>query len=299
MYKIFFAATIVLLFTSCGSETPDKLEDAFFQSIQKNDFKLMEKFLPDKAFYNSLGDKMAKRTDDEILAFLDDSNEKIKQAWQNTIFNAAEKKIDLNKISIKEIFVYDPFPKDEVTEAMVINYDYKGKTWDDIQFIIANKNGKTYLLGIPNPTRAFSMTDPELRATNEAKAWVEMNDPVFKKNLQNLSDTLIAAIQKNDLVTFGNYLAYRGDDPNRQWKSLINLSDSLEKQMATTFLQRMHSSLQGCTGFEKGEMKTERESEGLWIIQPVKCGNKIFSLAFLRINGRLILADASTADAVL
>ena len=40
---------------------------------------------------------------------------------------------------------------------------------------------RTYLLTIPNPTRAFSMADPELRATNEAKAWIEMNKPDFKK----------------------------------------------------------------------------------------------------------------------
>jgi hypothetical protein len=298
MQKLFFTAIIVFIFSSCGSDAPGKLEDAFLQSVQKNDFKLLENFLPDKAFYNSLGDKMAKRSDEEILAFLDDSNEKVKQAWQNTIFNAAEKKIDLNKLSIKEVIVHDPFPKDDVTEAMVINYEYKGNTWDDIQFIIAKKNGKTYLLGIPNPTRAFSMSDPELRATNEAKAWVEMSDPVFKKNLQSLSDTVITAIQKNDLALFGNYLAYRGDDPNRQWKSAINLSDSLEKRTALAFLQRMHDAIAACTGFEKGELKTERESEGLWIVQPVKCGNKIFSLAFLRINGKLMLADASTADAV-
>jgi hypothetical protein len=298
MQKLFSAAVIILLFSACDSQAPVKLEDAFIQSIQKNDFKLLENFLPDKAFYISLGDKMQKRSDNEILAFLDDSNEKIKQAWQNTVFNAAEKKIELSSVAVKEMIIYDPFPQDEVTEAMVIAYEYKGKTWDDLQFIIARKNNKTYLLGIPNPTRAFSMTDPDLRATNEAKAWVEMQGPAFKKNLQQLSDDIIAAIQKKDIDAFGKNLAYRGDDPARQWKSAINLSDPAEKQTATAFMMRMHESIQSCTSFEKGELKTERESEGLWIVQPVKCGEKIFSLAFLRINGKLLLADASTADAV-
>ena len=50
----------------------------------------------------------------------------IKQAWQNTIFNAADKKIDLNKVMIKEVVYHDPFPNDETSEGMIVNYEYKG-----------------------------------------------------------------------------------------------------------------------------------------------------------------------------
>ena len=77
---------------------PKKLEDAFILSMQKNDFNVLKKFLPDVAYYKSLGDKMPFQKNEEIRKFIDESNQRIKDAWQNTIFNAAEKKIDLNKV---------------------------------------------------------------------------------------------------------------------------------------------------------------------------------------------------------
>ena len=179
MRQLFLAAVVILLLNSCTDKQPAKLEDAFILSMQKNDFNVLKSFLPDKAFYLSLGDKVQKGTDEEIKKIIDDKKEEIRTAWQNTIFNAAEKKIDLNKVTIREVFYYDPFKRDEGSEAMVVNYEYKGSVWDDIQFIVSRKTGKTILLGIPNPTRAFSMTEKDLRATNEAKAWVEISKPEF------------------------------------------------------------------------------------------------------------------------
>ncbi len=282
---------IVLFFISCSDSKPGNLEDVFILSLQKNDFSLLNDFLPDKKFYNVVSEKMPKRTDKEIDEFLQQSHERIKNAWQNTYFNAAENKIDINKVMIKEIFYHDPFPNDETSEGMIINYEYKGNVWDDLQFIVSRKTGKILLLEIPNPTRAFSMTDKELRATNEAKTWIEMNKPEFKKEIESLSNKLTAAAKANNLDEFGQHLVYRGDDENKKWRTAVNMSDSVEKQQAAQLMQRLNKGLENCSNYKTGNFVTERESEGVWIVWPMDCGDKIITLAYLRINGKLLLGD--------
>lgn len=291
MRRLLVPAIAVLLFISCNDSSPKKLEGAFILSMQKNDFNVLKDFLPDRGFYNAVSEKMPKRSEDEINDFLKESNERIKQAWQNTIYNAAEKKIDLNKVVIKEAIYHDPFPNDDISEGMIINYEYKGSTWDDIQFIVSRKTGKTILLGIPNPTRAFSMQDKELRATNEAKSWIEMSKPEFKKEIGEVSNKMIAAANANDLDEFGKHLIYQGKDPSREWRTAANMNDPGEKELAQQFMQRLNKVMQTCNDFKTGNFVTNRESEGVWITWPLDCGDKIITLAYLRINGKLLLGD--------
>lgn len=290
MQKLLLPA-IVFLFMSCNDSNPKNLEEAFIHSLQKNDFKLLNDFLPDKEFYVAVSKTMPKRTDNEIEDLLKQSGERLKQAWQNTYFTAAEKKLDLNKVVIKDVFYHDPFPNDEISEGMVINYEYNGNIWDDLQFIVSRKTGKTVLLEMPNPTRAFSMQDKELRATNEAKAWIEMNKPEFKKDIEALSNKLVAAAKANNLEEFGNHLVYRGNDESKRWRTALNMKDSLEHQQAAELMQRLNRSLENCSNYKTGNFVTERESEGVWIVWPLDCGDKIITLAYLRINGKLMLGD--------
>lgn len=291
MRLLIYGIFVLVVLNGCSSRYPKKLEEAFLLSLQKNDFAILNKFLPDKEFYTSLGDKMPKRNEEEISRFLNESNERVKEAWQNTLFNVLQKKMDLSKVKINEVIYYDPFPKDASSEAMLVNYEYDGRDWDDIQFIVGRYKGRVYLLGIPNPTRAFSMADPELRATNEARAWLEIKKTSFRKTVENLSAKLMKAARENDLNTFGWQLVYRGEDESRKWRSAVNLNDSLEKQQARDLMQRVSHSLEGCDSYLAGEIRTERESEGLWIIMPFKCGSKIVSFAYLRIHDQLLLGD--------
>lgn len=290
MHRLLFLLP-ALLFISCNDSTPTKLEDAFILSLQKNNFDLLKNHLPDKAFYKSLGDKVPQGNDEEIKKAIDTKNEEIKTAWQNTYFNAAEKKIDLNKVVVKEVFYHDPFPNDETNEAMTVNYEYKGKVWDDIQFIISRKTGKILLLAIPNPTRAFSMMDTELRATNEAKAWIEMNKPQFKKDIEEISNKIVAAVKANNLDEFGQYLVYRGQDESKLWRTAANMGDSSERRQATQLMQRVSRNLENCNNYKTGNFVTNRESEGVWITWPLDCGDKIVTLHYLRVNGKLMLGD--------
>jgi len=293
MRHLFIFFVFAVFFAACKNNTQNQtLEKAFLKSLQKNNVELLKDYLPDITFYKSLGDKMPKRTDEQIKEFLAESNDRVKVAWQNTLFNAVSKKMDLDKVIIKEVFYYDPFKKDEQSEAMVINYEYNGRTWDDLQFIVNRYRGKTYLLGIPNPTRAFSMADPTLRATNEAKTWIEMGKPEFKKSLEDQVKKIISSVNGNDLVSFAGNLVYRGNDASRQWRSALNINDSLEKLQAADFMTRASHYLKDCGNYRTGEILSERESEGTWIVMPVKCdNNKIIQLAFLRVDGRLLLGD--------
>jgi hypothetical protein len=295
MRIIFSLALLACLCAACNNKQPGSFEEAFILSLQKNDFTVIKSYLPDKDFYLSLGEKMPKRSDEEIQKFLDESNERIKEAWQNTLLNVAEKKMDLSRLKIREVILHDPFPRDETSEAMVVDYEYNGQVWDDLQFIIARQKGKTYLLGIPNPTRSFSMTDTELRATNEAKAWVEMQKPEFKKELEELTAKLIKAAKENKLDEFGGHLVYRGADETKQWRTAINMNDTTERKLAEEFMQRVSHTVEPCTNYETGTIMTERESEGVWIVLPLKCSGRVVSFAYLRINGRLFLGDTEIA----
>ena len=291
MRHVFLCLLIVLLVESCNDSQPKKLEDAFILSLQENNFDLLKNYLPDEKFYKSLGDKVPQGNDAEIKKIIAGKHEEIKAAWQNTFFNAAEKKIDLNKLVIKEVIYYDPFPDDETNEAMIINYEYKGSAWDDLQFIVSRKTGKILLLGIPTPTRAFSMQEKELRASNEAKTWIELSKPAFKKDIEEVSTKLVTAAKGNNLNEFGKYLLYRGSDESKQWRTSLNMDDSTERQQATYLMQRLNRNLENCTNYKTGNFVTNRESEGLWITWPLDCGNRIVTLHYLRVNGKLLLGD--------
>lgn len=292
MKHLFIFFLLAFLIPGCKeNKSKDTLEDAFLFSLQKNDFELLNDHLPDMAFYKSLGDKMPAKSDEEINKFIADNNETIKVAWQNTLFNAAGKKVDLNKVAIKEVIYYDPFKQDEESEAMIINYTYNNQTWDDLQFIVNRSKNKTYLLGIPNPTRAFSFSDPLLRASTEAKLLLELGKPEFKNSLDERVKSIIAAVKENDINEFGSNLVYRGNDETRRWKTALNVNDSLEKQQAMNFMDRVSRAVEGCADYKTGEINTERESEGTWIILPLQCGDKTVQFAFLKIGDKVLLGD--------
>ena len=297
MRNFFIYLVSALALGSCANnQAPTTLERAFILSLQKKNFELLEPFLPDMALYKSLGNKMPARSDKEIKEFINAGNEKIEVAWKNTLFNAEEKKIDLKKVEIKEVLYYDPFVQDEQSEAMVINYTYNNQTWDDLQFIVNRQKGKTYLLGIPNPTRAFSFTDSSLRASYEARLNLETSKPEFKKSLEEQVKRIILSVKENNSAVFAENLIYRGRDENRKWKSALNLNDSLELAQAKVFMERVSRYIDGCENFQSGEISLERESEGIWILLPIKCGNKIMYFAFLKVGDRVLLADIDARE---
>jgi hypothetical protein len=74
------------------------------------------------------------------------------------------------------------------------------------------------------------------------------------------------------------------------------MSDSLDREQASEFLQRATRLLNSCELTGKKEIHTEKESEGIWIIMPVICGQKKISFAYLRINNQLLLGDVGVEE---
>lgn len=290
MRQLLFFALIIVLLTGCNDQQPKNLEEAFLLSVEKNDFDLLKSFLPDKDFYISHVGR-GNESNEEVKEIVARKNEELSVAWQNTIYNVATKKIDLAKVMIKEVVFHDPFPDDTISEAMTVSYEYKGSTWDDIQFIVSRNTGRTILLSIPNPTRAFSMSDKDLRATNEAKTWIEISRPEFKKSVNELSAKLIEAAKANNIDEFGQYLLYRGDNERKKWKTPLNLNDSLERRQALDLMRRVQGNIEQCDNYQTGNIVTNREAEGVWITWPMNCGNKIVLLSYMRVDGKLLLGD--------
>ena len=284
----FFA--IIVCLTACTDQPPKNLEEAFLESLERNDFDVLETFLPDNHFY-ATQIKKGNESDAEVKEIVAQKIEELSVAWQNTIYNLATKKIDLSKVMIKEVIFHDPFPNDTISEAMTVNYEYKGSTWDDIQFIVSRKTGRTVLLAIPNPTRAFSMRDRDLRATHEAKTWIELSKPEFKQDINELSVKLIAAAKSNNLDEFGQFLLYRGDNEQKKWKTRLNMQDSLERKQAFELMQRVSRNMEQCNTYQTGDIVTKRDSQGVWITWPMNCGGSIVTFSYLRIDGKLLLGD--------
>lgn len=291
MRQLLLLFAITVFFTACKEEKPPKtLEAAFLLSLEKNDFNVLKSFLPDKEFYISQISR-GNETPEQVDAIVAKKIEDLTVAWQNAIYNVAAKKIDLSKVMVKEVIFHDPFPGDTVSEAMTVDYEYKGSTWDDIQFVVSRKTEKTILLNIPNPARAFSMFDRELRATNEARAWIEIGKPEFKKTVEELSNKIIAAARANNINEFGQYLLNRGDNELKRWRIPLNMNDSLERKQAQEIMQRLNRNMEHCDTFQTGNIVTNRESEGLWIVWPMNCGSKVVTMSYLRIGDRLLLGE--------
>ncbi len=288
LISIISAALFIFGCSHTTQETP--LGETFIRSLKENKFDLLKNYFPTAEFYKTLPEG-SKRTDAEIKDFLTKSNDRLKQSWQKIIDGLKNNKVDLSKVELVESLIYDPFSSKNEMEAMVVVYKYNGRQWDDLTFIVSQWKGKVILLEIPNPTRAFTFYDESLKESNRARASIELAKPEFKKTLEGKVKNIIALVKGDSLQGFAENLVYRGDDESRKWKSQLNFNDASEKQHATDFMQRVRRSITGCDDYKTNEVRTESESEGLWIVLPLQCGNKTVSFAFLRINNELLLGD--------
>lgn len=278
-----------MLFYSCNSQSSGFGEN-FIRSLKESKFDLLKEHFPTIEFYKSIPE-LAKLSDTEIKNFLKQSNERLKENWQKIADRLKTEKTDISKVELVESVIYDPFEKENEMLAMVLVYKYNAKTWDDLSFIVSQWKDKTFLLEIPNPTRAFTFYDETLRASTEAKASLDFKKPEFKKTLEEQVKRIITKAKENNPDAFITELVYRGDDENRKWKSVMNENDPDEKQQADQFMKRVAKLILPCENYEVGDLRSDRESEGLWIVLEMNCGEKIISFAFLKIGGRFLLGD--------
>ncbi len=287
---ILFVATSFLLF-ACNTEKREaNLPNNFLESLSKENFDLLKSYLPTVEFYKSLGTSMRERSDSDIVKFLDRSNERLKENWEKIRNRLQSANVDPDEIDVKETIVYSPF-KEKRNQMMVVVYEYKNKTADDMLFSVSEWNGKTFLLEIPNSESFLSMEDTALRNSSEAKLSIEMNKPEFKKSVQDKVEKLISYAKENKVKEFTENIVYRGEDESRRWRSAMNMNDTAEAERVTDFMKEVNFYIQNCPDRTFNEIRTESESEGTWIVMPVGCSTSIVYFAFLRVNGELLLGD--------
>jgi hypothetical protein len=288
----------LFFFSGCSNQeaVPSSVPEAFLQSLQKNKFEMLESFYPSNELYKSLGEKQAARSDAEINDFLKQNRDKLKTNWNQIHESIKNGNIDVNKIKIEESLSYSPFKNDKI-EAMVVVYNYGGRTWDDMNFLVSRFKGKMYLLEIPNATRFFSMTDTTLKASNDARAYAEYTKPEFKITLRQAVDNIIGYAKGDKQKEFAESFVYRGEDESRKWKSAMTMEDKDELQRIAGYQKQVNQFMQSCTSVVYGDLRAEKESEGLWLVQPVQCGGNTMYFAFLKVQGKLLLGDIDTNTA--
>ena len=93
---------------------------------------------------------------------------------------------------------------------------------------------------------------------------------------------------------------YGGDDQTRRWKSAMNPSDAKEFEKGGELVKQINSIMESCTtSVEFDSLDYERESEGVWVVQKMKCGNKIIYFTFLKVDGKLLLGEVNAEDSEL
>jgi hypothetical protein len=278
---------VVLVLSSCtGSKKPASLPDALLMSLRENNFDRLSDYFPTVELYKRI-EKDKSKSDEEIKKILEEFMQKQEASWKTILERVKERKIDLEKVKIKETISYKPF-EEKMATVMVIVYDYEGKDWDDIGILAAEWNNKLYLLEIPAPTKWFSFSDPELNEAAEARMYVETQKPEFRKSLDERARLIIAAAQTDNLAEFQKHAAYI-DEENQKVTPID--STNVKLQRAIYLMHAVKNSIEGCNEFNFGQLWSERESEGTWHILEMQCSNRSIQFAFLKTGDQFLLGD--------
>ena len=91
------------------------------------------------------------------------------------------------------------------------------------------------------------------------------------------------------------YFVYRGPDKSREWKDVLRPRNPQERKAVESYCERIKGYLDGSTGYDFGEFKVERESEGEWNVWEFifKHGDerKTVYFAFLKVKGKYAIGD--------
>jgi hypothetical protein len=101
--------------------------------------------------------------------------------------------------------------------------------------------------------------------------------------------------KQGDMDAAASYFVYRGPDKSREWKDTFRASEPIEKAGVEEICRRIKGYLDESQGYVFGEVKVERESEGVWHALEVsfqKEGqSKKVIFAFLKIKGQFSIGD--------
>ena len=132
---------------------------------------------------------------------------------------------------------------------MVIVYEYDNKTWDDLSIIIRQIGDTTYLLEIPNPTRAFSFSDTSLAESSQAKVANELRKPSLSNQYNRNRYNLPIGQKLIILISLLHSRFINGDHKNRSGDQGVNMRIEEENVLVTELIKEVKKALRGSVIF--------------------------------------------------
>lgn len=267
-----------------------KLDSAFIRSLQKGDFNQLKPFLPTRSLYKSLEKGKPQKNDAAIDAFLVKNTARLKENWNKILHNIRTNKLNLKQVAPRETLLH-PIQPGSPVEGLVLVYEYGGKLFDDFILIVTRYAEKTWLLEIPNPTSFLQLRENGLRNSTEARNAILLNDPVFREKMAGQVNKMIRQAAQDSLEAFATAVLFHQPADTGSWKRAVQPGISVELDIARNLMGQVQQITGNCSDWQAQELMLEKESEGTWLIQPVKCGDKQVYFAFMLINDRLLLGD--------
>jgi len=87
-------------------------------------------------------------------------------------------------------------------------------------------------------------------------------------------------------------LVYSGkEDKENRWKRRADPNKPEDIQSSKRLMTKLKEGLLNCDKINYGEVRIEKESEGIWYVITANCSNKKNNYAFLKINNSFVLGD--------
>jgi hypothetical protein len=237
--------------------------------------------------------ELGRRSAKQVAQMATDMHKRFEENWKTCRQNALEKGIDLKALRISETVLCNPFQQGESSlRSLVIGYSYNDVVWDDITILVIETVRKTYISGMPNPTHAFRMNaENNGRELANARAYKQLEDKNTMQQLQQLSAQIMEYVRTGNGEKLAPLLVYRGNDAARRWQDSCSFANAEDKDYIEPFIQSNAALAQQCKTMTFGKLRSDRESEGIWFVLPVTCGNRQKIFAFLYVKGAFRLGD--------
>jgi hypothetical protein len=295
--RLFLFASLLFLFNGIVYAQPEqKLAAAFIQSVSLKKFDLLAPYIANEATMKSIAPKeFSKKTPAAMQKMQQQYYQRLKTSWQTCVERAKAAAIDFTLFDRKEAVLYQPFPS-EYMKGLIITYDYRDTTWDDISLMVVQQNGKIFLLDVPMPSRMFTMNAAvNGKEIARAKASLTADDPKVFKLIEAQVRAMFQLAKEGKGREFARYVVCTVDgDKLRQWKAPADYNNEAEKLTVDNMLERMAAYVTNCADYRFEPLKTEKESEGTWYPVRLTCskpGAKDMVLAFLKVGEAFLLGD--------
>jgi hypothetical protein len=293
MLKKYLLAAAFLISLTVYGQPDKKLASAFIQSVAKNNFALLEPYLLNATAAKSLyGNEFNKMTPAKQTEAITKMRAQLKSKWTVIVNNAKASAIDFSKLQLNQV-VTSPVEGNKMVNALLATYFYNGSEWDDIFLIVNEKGEPRYITEIPSHTALFTLNESR-RGKNlkEIQTQRDKNDPDVKKNLSDAVLALQKLAEKKDTQQILRKMVYTGEqDINGRWKRAIDPSNADDVASGKRIFEKLTVRLSECHNPSFGDVRMEKESEGVWYVIKTTCGERSSAFAFLKIDNEFVLGD--------